>query len=148
MWTKGIGNAKVKAVDGGTVYNIIQQMKSKRNNIVSHGEMEKRFDNKKPEDLEWEFDHFDVDNSYPASPFKGPNIVDLDFVHKQLLDHDGHKVCKTTLSLTQYRRERLIHLTSILYLSLQNCSTVTMVKTSIHDVNTKCAADTYTRFLL
>ena len=31
-------------------------------------------------------------------------------------------------------------LTSILYLSLQSCSTVTMVKTSIYDVNTKCAA--------
>ena len=31
---------------------------------------------------------------------------DLDFVYKQLLDE--HKACKTTLSLTQYQRERLI----------------------------------------
>ena len=37
-------------------------------------------DNKKPEELESEFDHFDADNSYPTSPFKGRNIVDLDFV--------------------------------------------------------------------
>ena len=43
-----------------------------------------QFDNKKPERLESEFDHFDVDNSYPTSPL----IVDLDFVYKQLLD--GH----------------------------------------------------------
>ena len=48
-----------------------------------------QFDNKKPEELESEFDHFDVDNSYPTSPFKGPNIVDLDFVYKQSLD--GYK---------------------------------------------------------
>ena len=72
--------------------------------------------------------------------------MDLDFVYKQLLD--GHKACKTTLSLTRLQRERLIGLASILYLSLQNCSTVTMVKTSIYNVNTKCAADTYTKFLL
>ena len=51
-----------------------------------------QFDNKKPEELESEFDHFDRDNSYPCSPFKGRNIVDLDLVHKQLLD--GHKACK------------------------------------------------------
>ena len=53
-----------------------------------------QFDNKKPEELESEFDHFDLDNSYPSSPFKGRNIVDLHFVYKQLLE--GHK---TTLSL-------------------------------------------------
>ena len=102
-----------------------------------------QFDNKKPEELESEFD---VDNSYPTSLFKGRNIVDLDFVYKQL--HDGHKACKTTLSLTQYQREKLIGLKSISYLSLQNCSTVMMVKTSIYDVNTKCTADMYTKFLL
>ena len=88
-----------------------------------------QFDNKKPEELQ--SDHFDIDNSYPTSPLKCRNIVDLDFVYKQLLDR--HKACKTTLSLTQYERERLIGLTSILYLSLQNCSTVTMVKTSIYE---------------
>ena len=65
-----------------------------------------QFDNKKPEELESEFDHFDPANSYPTSPFKGRNIVDLDFVHKQLLD--GHKPCNTTLSLTQYQRESFI----------------------------------------
>ena len=37
-----------------------------------------QFHNKKPEELESEFDHFDVDNSYPTSPFKGHNIVNLD----------------------------------------------------------------------
>ena len=91
-----------------------------------------QFDNKKPEELQSEFDHFDAANSYPPSPFKGRNIVDLDFVYKQSLD--GHKPCNTTISLTQYRKERLIGLTSILYLSLQNCSTATMLKTSIYDV--------------
>ena len=62
--------------------------------------------------------------------------MDLDFVYKQLLDR--HKPCNTTLSLIQYQRERLIGLTSILYLSLKNYSTVMMVKTSIYDVNAKC----------
>ena len=57
-----------------------------------------QFDNKKPEELESEFDHFDVDNSYPTSPL----IVDLDFAYKQLFD--GHKACKITSSLTQYQR--------------------------------------------
>ena len=40
-----------------------------------------------------EFDNFDVDNLYPTSPFKGCNIVDLDFMYEQLLD--GCKACKT-----------------------------------------------------
>ena len=57
-----------------------------------------QFDNKRPEELESEFDHFDLDNLYPRSPFKGRNIVDLYFVYKQLLDE--HKACKTTLSMT------------------------------------------------
>ena len=57
-----------------------------------------QFDNKKPEELESEFDHSDLDNSYPSSPFKGRNIVDLDFVYKQLID--GYKACKNTSSLT------------------------------------------------
>ena len=56
-----------------------------------------QFDTKKPEELESEFDHFGMDNSHPSSPFKGRNIVDLDFVYKQLLD--GNEACKTTLSL-------------------------------------------------
>ena len=38
-----------------------------------------QFDNKKPEELESEFDHFDLDNSYPSSHFKGRNMVDLRF---------------------------------------------------------------------
>ena len=105
-----------------------------------------QFVNKKPEELESKFDHFDLDNSYQSSPFKGPNILDLDFMYKQLLDR--HKPCNTTLSLTQYQRERLIGLVSILYLTLQNCSAVTMVKTSFYDVNAKCAVDIYTKFLL
>ena len=86
------------------------------------GRFKRTINDKKQEELESEFDHFDVSNSYPTSPFKCPDI-DLDFVYKQLLH--GHKACKTTLSFTQYQRERLIDPTSILYLSLQNCSTVT-----------------------
>ena len=70
--------------------------------------------------------------------------MELDSVYKQL--PDGHKSCNTTLNLTQYQRERFIGLTSILY--LHDYSTVTMVKTSIYDVNAKCAADTYSKFLL
>ena len=85
----------------------------------------RQFDNKKPEELESEFDNFDAD---PASPFKGRDIVDLDLVYKQLLDE--RKACKTTLPLTQRQRERLIGLASILYLSCQNCSIITMIKTS------------------
>ena len=42
-----------------------------------------QFDDKKSEELESEFDHFDLDNSYPSLPFKGYNIVDLDFMYKQ-----------------------------------------------------------------
>ena len=64
-----------------------------------------QLDNGKPEELESEFDHFDLNNWYPSSPFKG--IVDLDF----LQDH---------IILNIYQRERFIGLTSILYLSLQN----------------------------
>ena len=37
---------------------------------------------------------------------------------------------------------------SILYLSLQDCSTVTMVKTSNYDVNTKCAVRSFAVILL
>ena len=58
-----------------------------------------QFDNKKPDELESEFDYFDATNSYPFLLFEGCNIVDLDFVYIQLLD--GHKPCNTTLSLTQ-----------------------------------------------
>ena len=51
----------------------------KRNNIVNHAIKElTQFDNKEPEELESEFDHFDAANSYQTSPFKGRNIVDLD----------------------------------------------------------------------
>ena len=53
---------------------------------------------KKPDELESEFIHFDLDSLYPSSPFEGRNIVNLDFVYKQLFD--GHKACKTILSLT------------------------------------------------
>ena len=34
-----------------------------------------QFDNKKPEEIESEFDHFDEANSYPTSPFKGRNYL-------------------------------------------------------------------------
>ena len=52
---------------------------------------------KKREELEYKFDN--VDNLYPTLLFKGHNMVDLDFVCKQLLD--GCKAYKTALSLTQ-----------------------------------------------
>ena len=45
-----------------------------------------QFDNKIPEELESELDHFDAVNLHPTSPFKARNIVVLDFVYKQLLD--------------------------------------------------------------
>ena len=77
-------------------------------------------------ELESEFDYFDAANSYPTSRFKGRNIVEIDFMYKQLLD--GHKPCNTTLSLTQYHRKRLISPTSILFLSLQDYSTFSMGK--------------------
>ena len=41
-----------------------------------------QFHNKEPVELQSEFDHFDEDNSYPTSTFKGRNIADLDFVRK------------------------------------------------------------------
>ena len=50
-------------------------------------------DFKKLEELESEFDNFDVDDSYPTSPFTGCNIMDLDFVCKQLL-HGRVKLAK------------------------------------------------------
>ena len=59
----------------------------------------RQFDNKKPRELESEFDNFDEDNSYPTSSFKGRNLMDLDFVYKQLLD--GCKASKTTLEKQQ-----------------------------------------------
>ena len=46
------------------------------------------------------------------------------------------------------KEKDLIGLTSILYLSLQNYGAVTMVKTNIYDLNAKCVADAYTKFLL
>ena len=136
-WTKSFGNEKVKAVVDLGIHVCIAD---EHRNAITLSAMQRwkkgrfkrtikelsQFDNKKPEELESEFDHFAVDNSYPNSPFKCCNIVDLDFVYKQLLDK--HKACKTTLSLTQYERERLICLASVLYLTLQNCSTVTIVK--------------------
>ena len=54
-----------------------------------------QFDNKKPEKLEWEFDILIWIIRMQVHLSKA---VDLDFVYKQLLD--GHKDCKTTLSLT------------------------------------------------
>ena len=123
---------------------------------------ERRYsDRKNAERLDPKFENLDVNNSNPISSFKGCNIVDLSFVCQQLIE--GFKACKTTLSLTQCQKERLTSLASISYLSCQNCNTVTMMKTStwhvnentkdgrnarIYDVNTKCAAGTYTKFLL
>ena len=82
---KEFENEMVKAVDWG-------YMTDELRNAITLSAMERwkqdrfkrtikeisQFDNKKPEELESEFDHFDVDNSYPTSPL----IVDLDFVHK------------------------------------------------------------------
>ena len=78
-WT--VGNEKVKAVDGGYIID-------EHPNAITLSAMEKwkkrrfrrtikelsQFNNIKPEELESEFNHFDVDNSYPASPFKCPNM--------------------------------------------------------------------------
>ena len=95
-WTKGFGNEKVKAVNGGILQmNIETQLLCQ---LWGKGQFKRaikelsQFDDKKPEELESEFDHFDWGNSYPTSHFKGRNIVDLDFVYRQLLD--GHKAFK------------------------------------------------------
>ena len=99
----------VKAVDGGMTEEhrnaiTLSAMEGWKNGRLERTIKESsQFDNKKPEELESEFDQFDAANSYPTSPFKGRNNVDLDFLYKQLLD--GHKPCYTTLSLTQYQRE-------------------------------------------
>ena len=45
-----------------------------------------------------EFDYFDAANSYPTSPFKGRNFMDLDFVYKQLLDGHKHRIILDTMS--------------------------------------------------
>ena len=45
-----------------------------------------QLDKEKPGELESEFENLDADCSYPTSPFKDRNIVDLDFVYKQLLE--------------------------------------------------------------
>ena len=116
------------------------------------------FDRKNVEKLDSKFEKLDVNNSNPISPFKGCNIVDLGFVCQQLVE--GCEACKTTLSLTQCQRERVIGLASILYISCQNCNTVKTRtwfvnentkdgrNACIYDVNTTCAAGTYTKFLL
>ena len=92
---------------------------------------ERRYsDRKNAEKLDSKFENLDVNNSNSISPFKGCNIVDLGLVCQQLVE--GCKACKTTLSLTQCQRERVIGLASILYLSCQNCNTV---ETSTWHVN-------------
>ena len=76
-WAKSFGNEKVKAVD----------VTDRHQNAITLSAMERwkkgrfkrtikelsQLDNKKPEEVESEFDHFDLDNSYPSSPFKGRN---------------------------------------------------------------------------
>ena len=137
-------------------------MKRWKNGKCKRTVKERRYsDRKNAEKLDSKFENLDVNNSNPISPFKGCNIVDLSFVCQQLFE--GCKACKTTLSLTQCQRERVTGLSSILYLSCQNCNTITTVKTStwhvnentkdgrnacIYNVNTQCAAGTYTKFLL
>ena len=64
-----------------------------------------QFGDKKPEELESKFDYFDAVNSYPTSPFKRRNIVDLDFVYKQLLD--GHKTCKNHIILDTMSKRKI-----------------------------------------
>ena len=94
----------VKAVDWGYMTNehrnaitLSAMARCKKDRFKRTIKELSQFDNKKPEELESEFDHLDVNNSFLTSPF----IVDLDFVNKQLLD--GHKACKSTSSLTQYQ---------------------------------------------
>ena len=104
-WTKSFGNEMMKAVDWGYMTNELRNAitlsameRWKKNRFERTINEISQFDNKKPEKLESEFDHFDVDNSCLTSPL----TVDLDFVYKQLLD--GHKACKFTSSFTQYQR--------------------------------------------
>ena len=64
-----------------------------------------QFDNKEPEELESEFDHFNLDNSYPSLLFEGRSTVGLHFVYKQLLD--GHKAC-IILDIISVRRTAVL----------------------------------------
>ena len=73
--------------------------------------------------------------------------MDLDFVYKQLLD--GHKACKTIDIILDTISKRKIDRSCKHFIpqfgELQYCNGG---QTSIYDVNTKCAADTYTKFVL
>ena len=124
---------------------------------------ERRYsDNKNAEKLDSKFENLDVNNSNPISPFKGCNIVDLGFVCQQLVE--GCKACKTTLSFDTVLKRKSDWSCKHFVPQLPELQySVTMVKTStwhvnentkdsrnacIYDVNTKCAAGTYTKFLL
>ena len=69
----------VKAVDG-SIWQInieitLSAMKGWKNGRLKRTIKElSQFDNKKPEELESECDHFDGTNSYPTWPFKGRNL--------------------------------------------------------------------------
>ena len=103
-----------------------------------------QFDDKKPEELDSEFDHFDAANSYPTSPFKGRNIMDLDFMYKQLLDR--HKPCNITFILDTISKRKIDK--SYKHFIPQFAELQYYCQTSIYDVNVKCAAYTYSKFLL
>ena len=105
-----------------------------------------RFDNKKPEDLESEFYHLMWIIRIQLRLSKAvTSWIWISRTNNYLTDI---KLAKPHYPLTQCQREKFRGLTNISYLSLRNFSTVTMVKTSINNVNTKCAADMYTNFLL
>ena len=69
-------------LESTTLSAMVERRKNGRFKIII--KERRQIDSKKPEELESEFDNLDVDNSYPTSPFKGLNIVDLGFVNKIL----------------------------------------------------------------
>ena len=149
MWTKSFENAKVKGYITDEHRNrITLSAKEKWKNRRFERTIKElsQFDDEKPEELGRSLiiliRIIRIQLRLSRTEHRGIRFR----VYKQL--PDGYEACKTTLSLIQLQRDRLIGLASILYLSLQNCSAVTMVKSSIYDDNTKCAADTYAKFLL
>ena len=62
----------VKAVDWGYMIDELRNLSAierwKKDRFKRTIKEISQFDNKKPEELESEFDHFEVDNCYPTSP--------------------------------------------------------------------------------
>ena len=61
-------------------------MRRWKNGFERTGKERRQSDHKKTEKLESKSENLDVNNSFPISPFKGRNIVDLGFLCQQLVE--------------------------------------------------------------